>query len=225
MFYTELHCHSSDVSSCSRINAKELCERYIEAGYNTVTLTNHFNRHTYGFVGANGWEDWIEKYVGAYEKLKKEATGRLNILLGMEICFDGARNDYLVLGITKEFLLSLKDKDVFSMSPADFHPIAKQNGVLFIQAHPFRFGMNVTNPENLDGVEVFNGHKGHNSNNDIANAWAQKYSLIKTSGTDLHYTDFPINAGIITENEIKSEKQLVEILKSGKYSLINPNLI
>lgn len=224
MFKTELHCHSSDISSCSRINVKELAERYTDAGYSTVMLANHFNRHTYDFVGAKSWEDWVEKYVGAYENFKKEAMGRLNILLGMEICFDGARNDYLVFGVTKEFLLSLKGKDVFSMPLSEFHAIANENGCLFVQAHPFRFGMTVTGPDLLDGVEVFNGHKGHNSNNDIANAWADKYGLIKTSGTDLHYTDFPINAGILTEEKITSEKQLVEILKSGKYEIIRGNL-
>jgi hypothetical protein len=219
MFKTELHCHCSDISSCARVNAKDIVEKFSGAGYSTLVLTNHFTRNTaFKFVGAATWQEWIEKYVASYENLKKEADGKLNILLGMELSFDSAISDFLVFGITKEFLLKIDN--VFSMNTYDFHKIAQENGCLFIQAHPFRYGMTVSDPASLDGIEVFNGHMGHNSNNDIANLWAEKYGLIKTSGTDFHYKDVPANAGIMTENEITSNKQLVEILKSGNYELI-----
>ena len=49
-----------------------------------------------------------------------------------------------------------------------------------------RFDMTVQNPELLDGMEVYNGHPGHNSNNDIAEIWASKYGLRKSSGSDFH---------------------------------------
>ena len=39
-------------------------------------------------------------------------------------------------------------------------------------------------------------------------------------GTDFHYNDVPANAGILTDTEITSMEQLVEILKSGNYELI-----
>lgn len=35
--------------------------------------------------------------------------------------------------------------------------------MLFYQAHPFRNSMKITNPELLDGIEVYNGHPGHDS--------------------------------------------------------------
>ena len=78
--------------------------------------------------------------------------------------------------------------------------------------------MKIKRPDCLDGVEVFNGHFGHDSRNDIAELWAEKYNLIKTSGTDFHYNDSPANGGIFTENEITTMEQLVEILKSGNYT-------
>ena len=80
--------------------------------------------------------------------------------------------------------------------------------------------MSVTPPDQVDGVEVFNGHKGHDSRNDIANMWADKFNLIKTSGTDFHYADVPTNAGIMTEYEIKDINTLIDTLKSGNYTLI-----
>ena len=43
------------------------------------------------------------------------------------------------------------------MNSKSFYKLAQKNGFLFFQAHPFRVGMKVTNPKNLDGVEIFNG--------------------------------------------------------------------
>ena len=80
--------------------------------------------------------------------------------------------------------------------------------------------MSVTNPEYVDGIEVFNGHPGHNSNNDIALAWAEKYGKIMTTGTDHHDPAHMPDAGIRTDFPITSERQLIETLKSGNYTLI-----
>ena len=80
--------------------------------------------------------------------------------------------------------------------------------------------MTVVRPCFLDGVEVFNGHKGHDSRNEIAYEWAKRFNLIKTSGTDFHYIDTPINAGIETDFEITSLDTLVDVIKSGNYKLI-----
>ena len=218
MFKTELHCHSLDISNCAKVSTTDIITKFTEAGYTTLVLANHFNYDTMKSRNAESWEDFIDKFVGAYEKLKNEAKGKLNILLGAELRFKENSNDYLLFGVTKEFLLSIPQ--VFDLNPDAFSKIARENGVLFVQAHPFRNWMTVIRPDFLDGVEVFNGHKGHDSRNEIAEAWADKFSLIKTSGTDFHYNHAPANGGILTEVEITSMEQLVEILKSGSYQLL-----
>ena len=218
MFKTELHCHSLDISNCAKVSTTDIITKFTEAGYTTLVLANHFNYDTMKSRNAESWENFIDKFVGAYEKLKKEAEGKLNILLGAELRFKENSNDYLLFGVTKEFLLSIPQ--VFDLNPDAFSKIARENGVLFVQAHPFRNWMTVIRPDFLDGVEVFNGHKGHDSRNESAEAWADKFSLIKTSGTDFHYNHAPANGGILTEVEITSMEQLVEILKSGSYQLL-----
>ena len=218
MFKTELHCHSNDVSACARIDVDVIIDKYVSGGYSTVVLANHFNKDTRNHLGCESWQEWIDKFVGAYEKLKERAQGKLEILLGMEMRFNENSNDYLVFGVSEKFLR--EHENLYELEPYSFHELAKENGLLFIQAHPFRNGMTVVAPSCLDGVEVYNGHKGHDSRNEIADAWADKFSLIKTSGTDLHYDSVPTNAGILTEEKITSVQQLVEILKSGSYSLI-----
>ena len=218
MFKTELHCHSDSISACARVNNNDIIEKFTSAGYNSLVLTNHFTTGTMSHHGYTDWDRWVDGFVDAYEKLKEDAKGKLNVLLGMELRFDENCNDYLVFGITEEFLR--KYDGLHQMNPESFHKIAQENGCLFIQAHPFRNGMTVVRPNHLDGVEVFNGHMGHDSRNEIADMWADKYSLLKTSGTDFHYADVPTNAGIATEYEITSIPQLIETLKSGSYKVI-----
>lgn len=218
MFKTELHCHSKSVSECARVSNEEIIEKYTNAGYSTLVLANHFNFTTQEFHKCKDYQDFLSVYLKGYEDLKRDAEGKLNVLLGMELRFTQNINDYLVFGITEELLRS--NEPLYNMNPESFHNFAKENGLLFIQAHPFRNSMTVVNPRFLDGVEVFNGHMGHDSRNEIAEAWADKFNLIKTAGTDFHYNDVPANAGILTECEIMDMDALVKILKSGQYELI-----
>ena len=218
MFKTELHCHSKSVSACARVSNEEIIQKFTEAGYTSLVLTNHFNQGTQDFLGCASYQDFVTAYLKGYEDLKREASGKLNIILGMELRFNENSNDYLVFGITEEFLRA--HEDIFSLNPERFSKISRESGLLFVQAHPFRNTMTVINPAFLDGVEVYNGHKGHDSRNEIADMWADKYGLIKTSGTDFHYPHVPANAGILTEKEIKTSDDLLEIIKSGSYSLI-----
>ena len=217
MFKTELHCHSLEISQCARVNSNDIVEKFYNAGYTTLVLANHLTLGTMSYNKAETWKEFVDKYVSAYESLCAAASGKMHILLGAELRFNENSNDYLLFGITKEFLLS--HPEIFDLNPERIQPILKENGILLIQAHPFRNGMTVINPRFLDGVEVFNGHFGHDSRNEIANAWAEKFNLIKTSGTDFHYNTSPANGGILTSEEITSMPQLVEILKSGKYEL------
>ena len=219
MFKTELHCHSKSISACARVSNEDIIEKFTKAGYTSLVLANHFNKDTQGFLGCLGsYQDFVTAYLKGYEDLKKDAEGKLNIILGMELRFNQNSNDYLVFGVTEEFLRA--HEDIYTLNPESFSKIAREAGLLFIQAHPFRNTMTVVRPDLLDGIEVYNGHKGHDSRNEIADMWADKFSLIKTSGTDFHYSHVPANAGITTDVEIKDGAQLVEILKSGNYSLI-----
>ena len=98
--------------------------------------------------------------------------------------------------------------------------MAREDGLLTIQAHPFRNGMTVTDPRRVDGIEVFNGHPGHNSRNDVAELWAKQAGVIMTSGTDHHNPDHLPDGGIITDAPVTSVTQLIDLLKSGEYTLI-----
>lgn len=227
MFKTELHCHSAEVSNCASAGAKFIVEKYLEAGYLTIVLTNHFSIHTFKNKrfdhSDDPWNKKVDYFINGYNVMKEAAAGRLNIILGMELRYYSDPNDYLVYGVTEEFLRA--HPEMLDSKNKYFAPVIKENGMLLIQAHPFRNGMTITKPEYLDGIEVFNGHIGQESRNDIANLWADKFGFIKTSGTDFHHEYHHPDGGIMTEKPITNAQQLVETLKSGKYELIRTDAV
>lgn len=216
MFKTELHLHSAGISKCATITYDEIVNKYTSAGYSTVVLTNHMYRINAERYGS--WDNFINAYVEAYRTLKEKAEGKLNVLMSAEITFTENWNDYLVFGITEDFLRA--HPDLCELGIAGFYKLAKENGYLIYQAHPMRTGMTVPDVRYLYGIEVFNGALGHNSRNPVANAWADYNSLRKISGTDLHHDSAPVTAGIITKDEIKDMDSLVGVLKSNDYELI-----
>lgn len=227
MFKTEMHVHSASVSNCASADEGEIVRRYIAAGYTSLVLTNHLSKFTYKNRrfdhSGYSWDEKIDYYMNGYHRMKEAAVGRVNILLGVELRSNKDGNDYLIHGVDEAFLRSFPE--IMDVPIADVAPRVHEAGGLLFQAHPFRNGMKVTKPSILDGIEVYNGHSEHDSRNDIANMWADKYGLIKISGTDYHHTFHTIGAGISTEEPITSEKQLVEVLRSGRYQLIRAGAV
>lgn len=111
------------------------------------------------------------------------------------------------------------------MKVSEVADAVRSYGGLFFQAHPFRNSMRITKPDILDGIEVYNGHIGHDSRNDIANLWADKFGFIKISGSDYHHDTSVIGAGILTAEPVTNVTQLVSILKSGRYALIRSGAV
>ncbi len=223
MFKTELHLHSSEVSNCGHVAAENIVKFYKEAGYDTVVLTNHMSKFTFRKENKGAWDGmtWDEKvkfFLDGYYKLKDVSGDRLNIILGIELRFHKCDNDFLVYGVTEEFLK--QSGDLMEMSLKTVKPIFEKNNILIYQAHPFRNGMEIMKPALLDGIEVFNGHPNQESRNNFARLWAEKFSLPGISGSDYHHPYQKPNGGILTDNEIKTNDDLVSVLRSGNYQLI-----
>ena len=71
------------------------------------------------------------------------------------------------------------------------------------------------------GVEIYNGHVKHPTfRNRMAAAWAEHYDLIPTSGSDLHTEDMMISGGIETDEPIKTNEQLLAVLRSRSYNIL-----
>ena len=216
-----MHFHTKNTSNCANVSAKIAVEEYIKAGYDGIVVTDHLSTSTYMKYGREllSWKKKVDFFLRGYKEALKTANGRINVLLGMELRFKTSEgdNDYLVYGITEEFLH--EHPELLNLNIKKFYKLAQENGFLVFQAHPFRVGMKVTNPNFLDGVEIFNGNPRHNSSNDIAEMWAKKYDLLVTSGSDYHEIEDLGSGGIWFDKEIKDNKQLVEELLKGEYEI------
>ncbi len=216
MFKTETHCHTAEVSRCAGLDAKTQIEAYIKEGYSTVVITDHFSPDTFAVLPqAATREQKVNHFLKGYKAAKEAADGRIEVLLGMELRNVHNWNDYLVFGVTEEFLLKYNNDEtnLLDMPIQEFSQIAHENGLLLFQAHPFRNNMTVTDHNILDGIEVYNGHARHASRNDISDMWADKYNLLKSSGSDAHQLGDWGRGGFVTDEKITNNKQLVEIMK------------
>jgi len=197
LYKTELHCHTGDTSLCGRATAEELLERYLEKGYSTVVVTDHFCKMTFmrskkylNFIAENElkatWQSKIDFFMRGYENFKKIADGKLNVLLGMEFMSweDPGRNDYLIYGVSEDWLRASEYIPGFSYREMSIY--AHEFGLKIYQAHPFREKMVITDHTFLDGIEVYNGTINVQSNNGFADAWADIKGIKKISGSDFH---------------------------------------
>ena len=225
-YKTELHCHCNTVSACAQEEPEALAEQYIAAGYSTIVLTDHLSRFTYlqstrGDISGADWQEKIDYFLSGYERVCRAAKGRMNVILGVELRLNTTESDYLIYGVDEAFLRA--HPDMMDMRLREISALVREAGGLFVQAHPFRNFIAVSPPELLDGVEVCNLNARHDSRNDVAALWAERFSLIPTSGGDYHRRgDIENCGGIITDVEIKSGEQLVSVLRSGSYKIICP---
>lgn len=221
-FYTELHAHTSDTSRCAGVGAKEMIALYKQAGASTVVVTDHLSPSTFEAyeAGSLSWEEKVDILLQGYRNAKAASGDDITVLLGMELRFDrqGDNNDYLVYGVSEEFLY--QNSDLLNMRLSAFSKLAHKNGLLIFQAHPFRNGMHIVNPAYLDGVEIYNACVRHNSRNPIAEKWAKLHRLLGSAGSDFHQVEDAARGGILTDRKIETNADLLEILKSGDYTFV-----
>ncbi len=222
-YKTELHCHTCEASGCADEPAAETVEKYIARGYSTIVLTNHFSYVEHDMDDAESYERMVDKHMRAYRLAKEAAGDRLNVLLGIELRLCDCPNDYLVFGVTEEFLRA--NRAMLEMDIWGAHEFLNAAGALIIHAHPMRTGMVITDPWSVDGYEVYNGHNEQRSRNEMALAWGANARTIRkrvifTSGSDKHDRHHIPDGGIMTDEPITSIEQLVSVLESGEYKLM-----
>lgn len=220
MYKTELHCHSKESSVCGKATIQDTIDQYVENGYTTLVLTNHYNKASEFEARVNKHVPFVDYFLEAYRIGKEYAKGKINLLLGCELRFilGDDPNDYLLYGVDEDFMMG--HPYLPYMNIADVHKLCKENGILVIQAHPFRFDQKLLNPQNIDGVEVFNGSLEGANHNDFTTMWANYYpQYIKTCGTDHHALTEETKTAILTEKPITTEKELVDVLYNGNYTM------
>ena len=215
----ELHCHTSNTSKCAKTSAEDVVKLYKERGYDGIVITDHYSAHT--FFGKHFFspQKSIDKYLAGYNNAKKYADENFTVLLGMELRFYLTINDYLVYGIDEDFLKN--SGNLLAKSLKTFFSLADKKGLLVIEAHPFRIFRSPADIRYIHGCEIYNGKGTKDEENAKAEKWAKqsRFSVV-TSGSDFHSPSQLGNGGIETDEPIKTNDDLLRILKSGNYRII-----
>lgn len=214
----ELHCHTKEVSRCGQVPAAEIVQMYKDAGYSGIVITDHYSPMTYNLTTVACPQNAVDFYINGYKEALKAADDDFTVLLGMELRYYATANDFLVYGVTEDFLRN--NGNLMKLYPRRFYKKAKQNNMIVVQAHPFREWMIRINPKYLDGAEVHNGKTSLEGNKKAAE-WAKASNMqIQLSGSDFHRPKNLATGGIITNEPIKTNDDLLRILRSGEYKMI-----
>lgn len=217
MYKTELHIHTRESSRYSKISAKNILKVYKKNKYSTIVTTDHLYSKDMGEYKKSNIKKWrrqIDKVCFGNEKMKllNEKLGYgLNILFSIELTLKETDSDYLVYGITKEFLYD--NEKIYDLTLKQLHKLCKDNNFLLIQAHPFRDNIKRAEFEDVDGYEGYNGCKDEESRNFKALNYGINSGKLITSGSDAHRKYDTCSGGIQTKDEIKSIEELIHVLR------------
>jgi len=219
MHLFETHLHTSEVSPCARVPAAEMVRLYRGAGYDGLLVTDHLYPPILESFGCPDWKTTVDRFLLGY-RLAKEEGDRIGVtvLPGAELLPDGGNNEYLLFGISEEFLY--RNEGICHYDLVRLRQACRDSGVLIYQAHPYRPDMTRAMPGFLDGVEVYNGCPRHESRNELALEFAKRNRLGMSSGSDAHQTEDVGRGGIGTEKRISDLSDLKEALQSGKAELL-----
>lgn len=218
MHLYETHLHTGGSSPCAQVPSDEIMAKYAALGYEGVAITNHYSMYAFNMAQKDHFEaaDWfVNNYIQAAKSARRHG---LQPILGMEICFAGTTDDYLVYGFDTDFIY--RNFDMHYWGIERFSAYCRKHGIFLAQAHPFRVTVKPALPQLLDGAEIFNGNKRHNSYDDTARLWAQENNLVPLSGSDYHLTGDEGVGGVYLPVYAKDSFEFAEALRTRSCRLL-----
>lgn len=218
----ELHVHTSESDLCASVSGAEIVKRYHDAGYDGMVVTDHYFSMFFEWFADElktaTHQEIIMRWLKGYYVARNEGEKLgFTVLPGAEVRFDGTVNDYLIYGVDEHFFYQAPLLNRLR-SVSELIDILPQD-ICVVQAHPFRNNMTVCDPTPLFGIEAYNGGTDM-FRNQMARLYAGHYKKQMTSGSDFHNFDALGRGGILSKEKIRTPHELVRVLKSGAYSLI-----
>ena len=223
----QLHTHTKPCSACSQLSPAELCKDLHDHGYQGTVLTNHFYHGNSGIDrGSNtSWTTFVDAYANDYQQCLEEAKKYdLDILFGIEeVVAPGL--EILCYGLTPKTLYD--NPHLRDCSLEVFAKTMRENGVILIQAHPFREVFYIPEPrvlplEHIDGIEIYNRGNGTADMDKKAAIFSMEHPhLIPTSAGDAHRLGEIAYGGIEVTARLRNEQALAKCLQSRNYRLLN----
>ncbi len=217
----EMHIHTSPCSGGGS-DIREHIDKLIEKGYSGMVVTNHFYAGDTRIDRDLPWEDFVDAYRQDYLYGLEYANERdFDLLFGLEEHVGGGQ-EILIYGITPELIA--EHPELKNASAETFAEVVHTAGGLVYQAHPYRARWYISAPfpleclDKLDGIEVYNS--GNDPEwNESAQKLAQERGLACVAGSDGHSVASAGRSGITASERIRSNEDLIRILKSGEYTI------
>lgn len=220
MFLYEMHMHTKETSACGQTPAAEMVRSYKERGFTGVFVTDHFfNGNT--TVDRNlPWADMVEAFCEGYYNAREEGQKLdLDVFFGWEYSCLGT--DFLTYGLDENWLL--KHPEVMDMSVPEYCAFVKKEGGMVIHAHPYREDSYIEMirliPRSVEGVETYNAGR-NDLVNEMADAYADKYRLLKIAGSDNHTGAQGKLGAMALPQRINNDKEMIEMIRNGRAKMI-----
>lgn len=206
----DLHAHSSGISRCCRIPARQVLEVARSIGLDGIVLTNHYQKN---YVTDGDLTGFVRRYMEEIcyvQKLAEEMN--MKAFWGIEVTMELYPGVHmLVYGVGEDFLE--KHPAVFDMTQEELWHTVKAEGGVLIQGHPYRGVTSPLEPRWLDGVEI-NCHPLYgNTYSTQLLALAQKHGLIVTCGGDYHADTYRAHCGTFLPEHITDSVALGRFLQ------------
>jgi len=209
----DLHAHSKGISRCCQLPAEEILNIAKETGLSGIALTNHYEKD---YLENGDAAAFARCYVEEFEKacVYGRSIG-LTVLFGIEVTMKRYPHVHLLIyGVDAAFLkvhntiYDYTQKELFD-AVHDFHG-------LLVQAHPFRNGATVMDPQYLDGLEI-NCHPlyGRSYREELIRI-AKKEQLFLTCGGDFHADTYRPRCGTFVPDTVTDTFLLADYLKHTK---------
>lgn len=206
------HVHTGEVSPCGNAPAAEMVKAYTQAGYQGIVITDHYGEWFFKDYPDIQWQEMMDVFLSGYSSAKKEGDRvGLDVFLGMEINFQSGSNDYLVFGMEESFLYENPYLDRMDFS--EFSELIIKNNFSVFQAHPMRNNMTLDCIAFIHGIEVLNGNKWHDSQNDKALEFARLNHIPMIGGSDAHSIEGAALAGVCLSRKPENNQELAVLIR------------
>ena len=225
MFYYELHAHTNAASLCSLVEPEEYIKFYIDKGFSGMVVTDHFYHGNTAINRRLPWDVFVDEFCKGYYRAKREGDKHgFTVLFGFEQKFADATDEYIVLGISPEWLKA--HPEIRDMERVEFFKYIQAAGGFIIQAHPFRVRYYISkinlSLDYVDAIEVLNMGDTEIQTRQ-AYEYAKNLGLPMTAGTDCHSIENrDMVGGVGLEREIFTVEELIEEIKNGR-ACLEPN--
>jgi len=185
----ETHMHTCQASACAKTPGRDYIQRYIDAGYAGIIITDHFYRGNCAVDRSLPWRSFVDRFCAGYEDARNEGERRgLPVFFGWEENYDG--DEYLIYGLDKAWMLEHPEMPTWTRR--EQYDIVRAAGGCVVQAHPFRardYNHTIYLSHALsDAVEVFNAGNEPQWNS-LAWRYAEVLDLPMTAGSDNHHAE------------------------------------